>query len=100
MAWTRRAKRCLVDPRLRIALRSVRFCSVRNPLSIYPVESINRFPSRAGPGYERVGVYVECDEDKIDYSIETLDNVVASLAENYESFSAYLYESQILSEKK
>jgi len=53
----RRAKRCCVDPRLRIAFMTVRCCSVRNPLSINPLESINRVPSSSISVYERVGVY-------------------------------------------
>ncbi len=40
--------------------------------------------------------YVECDEDKVDYTLDVLDGAVKTLAENYESFSAYLQESLLL----
>ncbi len=40
--------------------------------------------------------YIECDEDKVDYSIETLAEAVETLASNYDSFSAYLHENRML----
>ncbi len=70
-----------------------------NPYSIQPVWIFRRQPGvKPLHGYpdgsdER---YVECDEDKLDYSLDVLTDAVKTLADNYESFAAYLHQNQSL----
>jgi hypothetical protein len=43
--------------------------------------------------------YVECDDDKLDYSLEDLESSVRTLAENYQAFAAFVDDAFPVSEK-
>ncbi len=59
------------------------------PQSIQPVWIFRRQPGVKPMHGER-------DGDKLDYTLETFAEAVATLASNYESFLAYLHENKLL----
>ena len=73
-----------------------------NPYLIQPVWIFRRQPGVKplhGDPDASGARYVECDEDKLDYSLEFLGQAVETLASNYESFSAYLHENMLVGRK-
>lgn len=72
------------------------------PTSIQPVWIFRRQPGikplHGRPEDSSVD-YIERDEDKLDYTLDDLDQTIATLASNYESFSAYLHANMLIGEK-
>jgi hypothetical protein len=73
-----------------------------NPYLIQPVWIFRRRPGVKplhGDPDTPGGRYVECDEDKLDYSLETLAEAVETLASNYGNFAAYVHENMLSGRK-
>ncbi len=73
--------------------------SVRYSSWIQP-DWILRSPSRVKPLRNESGVpgadFIEGDEEKTQYSIDDLDEIVANLSANHENFSNYLHEIRLI----